>query len=149
MSNLQAQIGDATKTAMKARDKERVAVLRMVNAELKRVEVDERRELADEDVVAILTRMQKQRLDSLKQFTDAGRDDLAAKESYELELLKEFLPEPLGADELAALIDAAMQQTGAASMGDMGKVMGVLKPQVTGRADMGAVSASVRAKLQA
>jgi len=149
MSALQTQISDATKTAMKARDKARVAVLRMVNAEFKRIEVDERRELSDDDVIAILTRMQKQRLDSQQQFNDAGRDDLAAQETFELAIIREFLPEPLTADELATLIDQAIADTGASTMGDMGKVMGVLKGQVTGRADMGAVSKTVRAKLTA
>ena len=147
MSKLQAQISEATKTAMKARDKSRVAVLRMVNAEFKRIEVDERRELSDDDVIAILTRMQKQRLDSHQQFVDAGRDELAAQEAYELELIREFLPEPLSADELGALIEAAISSSGASAMSDMGKVMGILKAQVTGRADMGAVSKSVREKL--
>lgn len=147
MSQLQVQISDATKTAMKARDKARVAVLRMVNAEFKRIEVDERRELSDDDVIAVLTRMQKQRLDSHKQFVDAGRDDLAVQEAYELELIREFLPEPLSAEDLSALIDEAISSTGASAMGDMGKVMGVLKAQVTGRADMGAVSKTVRDKL--
>lgn len=147
MSQLQAQISEATKTAMKARDKARVAVLRMVNAEFKRIEVDERRELSDDDVIAVLTRMQKQRLDSHTQFVDAGRDDLAAQEAYELELIRDFLPEPLSAEELSALIDEAISSTGASAMGDMGKVMGVLKAQVTGRADMGAVSKTVRDKL--
>ncbi len=147
MSQLQAQISEATKTAMKARDKARVSVLRMVNAEFKRIEVDERRELSDDDVIAVLTRMQKQRLDSHTQFVDAGRDDLATQEAYELELIREFLPEPLSAEELSALIDKAISSTGASAMGDMGKVMGVLKAQVTGRADMGAVSKTVRDKL--
>lgn len=147
MSQLQAQISEATKTAMKARDKARVAVLRMVNAEFKRIEVDERRELSDDDVIAVLTRMQKQRLDSHTQFVDAGRDDLAAQEAYELDLIREYLPEPLSADELSALIDAAINSTGASAMGDMGKVMGALKAQVTGRADMTAVSKTVRDKL--
>ncbi len=147
MSQLQAQISEATKTAMKARDKARVSVLRMVNAEFKRIEVDERRELSDDDVIAVLTRMQKQRLDSHTQFVDAGRDDLATQEAYELELIREFLPEPLSAEELSALIDEAISSTGASAMGDMGKVMGVLKAQVTGRADMGAVSKTVRDKL--
>ena len=147
MSQLQAQISEATKTAMKARDKQRVAVLRMVNAEFKRIEVDERRELSDDDVIAILTRMQKQRLDSHQQFTDAGRDELAAQEALELDLIREFLPEPLSAAELSALIDAAISDSGASGMSDMGKVMGALKAQVTGRADMGAVSKTVRDKL--
>ncbi|MFK7915126.1 MAG: GatB/YqeY domain-containing protein [Pseudomonadales bacterium] len=147
MSDLQKQISEATKVAMKARDKERVATLRMVNAEFKRVEVDERRELTDDDVLAILTRMQKQRLDSLNQFEQAGREDLAAVERAELEVLSTFMPEPLSAEDIDAAIDAAVAQTGASGMQDMGKVMGVLKGQVAGRADMGAVSARVKARL--
>lgn len=147
MSDLQKQISEATKVAMKARDKERVATLRMVNAELKRVEVDERKTLTDDDVLKILTRMQKQRQDSLNQFEQAGRDDLAQVERYELEVLSTFMPEPMSADELAAAVDAAITQTGASGMQDMGKVMGILKAQVAGRADMGAVSAQVKARL--
>ncbi len=146
-SDLKATISAATTSAMKARDKARVAVLRLVNAEIKRVEVDERRVLSDQDVLAILTRMVKQRRDSLGQYEQAGREDLAEQERYELALIGEFLPEPLGEAELAALVDAAVTQCNAESMRDMGKVMGVLKPQVEGRADMSAVSAAVKARL--
>jgi len=146
-SDLKTRISDATKAAMKARDKERLATLRLMNADIKRVEVDERRELSDRDVVAILTRMLKQRQDSLSQYESAGREDLAAQERYEIEIVQEFLPEPLGDDELDDLIEAAIRDTGAESMRDMGKVMGVLKPQIEGRADMGAVSGKVKARL--
>lgn len=147
MSDLKNQISEATKVAMKARDKERVATLRMVNAEIKRVEVDERRTLSDDDVLAILTRMQKQRLDSLSQFEDAGREDLAAVERGELEVLKTFMPEPMDPAEITAAVAAAIAQVGASGMQDMGKVMGILKGQVAGRADMGLVSAQVKAQL--
>lgn len=147
MSDLQKQISEATKVAMKARDKERVATLRMVNAELKRVEVDERRTLSDDDVLAILTRMQKQRLDSLSQFEEAGREDLAAVERSELEVLKTFMPEPMSAEDIDTAVAAAIAQVGASGMQDMGKVMGILKGQVAGRADMGLVSAQVKAQL--
>lgn len=147
MSELQQNISDATKAAMKARDKERVAVLRMVNAEFKRVEVDERRTLSDADALAILTKMQKQRQDSLSQFEKADREDLAQQERYELEVLQEFMPEPMSADDIAAAVAEAIANTGASGMQDMGKVMGALKPLVSGRADMGAVSAQVKAKL--
>ncbi len=132
---------------MKARDKSRVATLRMVNAEFKRVEVDERRELTDDDVIAILTKMLKQRQDSYTQFTEAKRDDLASKEAEEMTLIREFLPEPLDEAALKSLIADAIAASGASSMKDMGKVMGVLKPQITGRADMGAVSGMVKTLL--
>ena len=147
MSDLKTQIGDATKTAMKARDKERVAVLRMVNAELKRVEVDERRELTDTDVQGILNKMLKQRQHALKQFRDANRDDLAAQEAYEIEVIETFLPEQMSDDELAALVDKVITDLGASGMQDMGKVMGALKSAAAGQADMGRASALVKAKL--
>jgi uncharacterized protein YqeY len=146
-SDLKLQIGETTKAAMKARDKDRVAALRLVNSEIKRVEVDERRELTNEDVLAILNRMLKQRHDSLSQFEAAGREDLAEKERYEIGVIREFMPEPLSADALAALVDEAVASTGATEMKDMGKVMGVLKPKVQGRADMGALSGLVKARL--
>ena len=146
-SDLKARISEATTAAMRARERERLAVLRLINSDLKRVEVDERRELSDKDVVTILTRMVKQRQDSLSQFEAAGRDDLAEQERFELGIIREFLPEPLAEDALDGLVEAAIKDTGAQSMSDMGKVMGVLKPQVEGRADMGAVSAKVKARL--
>ena len=149
MSDLKATISEATKSAMKARDKERVATLRMVNAEIKRVEVDERRELSDDDVIAILNRMLKQRKDSLSQFQDAGRDDLAAQEQLEIDVITQFMPEPLSEDEVEALIRAAIEDVGASGMQDMGKIMGKLRAQVQGKADMGAVSAKVKALLSA
>ena len=140
MSELKIQIAEATKTAMKARDKERVAVLRMVNAELKRVEVDERRELTDADVIGILNKMLKQRQDALAQFQQASRDDLAAQESMEIGVIQDFLPEQMSAEELEALVDRAIADTGAAGMQDMGKVMGAIKAAAQGSADMGPVS---------
>lgn len=146
-SELKQQINAATTAAMKARDKERVATLRMVNAEIKRLEVDERRELADQDVLAVLNRMLKQRQDSLSQFEDAGREDLAATERYEIAIVREFLPEPLSDEDLSALIDTAIAASGAQSMRDMGKVMAELRPSIQGRADMGDVSARVKARL--
>ncbi|MEZ5558716.1 MAG: GatB/YqeY domain-containing protein [Pseudomonadales bacterium] len=146
-SELKSRISDATKVAMKARDKARVATLRMVNSEIKRVEVDERRELSDDDVLTILNRMLKQRQDALTQFEQAGRNDLADQERFEMALIREFLPEPLAQAEIAALIEAAVAASGAASMKDMGKVMAELRPRIHGRADMGAVSALVKARL--
>jgi uncharacterized protein len=147
MSELKQQIAVATTTAMKARDKARVAALRLVNAEIKRVEIDERRELADVDVLAVLDRMLKQRQDSLGQFEAAAREDLAATERYEIALLREFLPEPLADDQIDELISAAIAASGASTMRDMGKVMAELRPLVQGRADMGAISARVKTRL--
>ena len=147
MSDLKDRIQTATRTAMKARDKRLVAALRLVNAELKRVEVDERKALADADVIAVLTRMVKQRNDSRSQYEAAGRTDLAEQEAFEIDVVRSFMPTPLSEVEVDALIDAAVAATGAAGMRDMGKVMGQLKGEVAGRADMGAVSAKVKAKL--
>ena len=146
MSDLKAQITAATTSAMKARERERVAVLRMVNAELKRVEVDERKELSDADVVAILKKMVKQRQDSLAQYETAGRKDLADQESFELALIDEFLPDMISDDDLAALVDQVIADSGADGMKDMGKVMGALK-QAGSDFDMGKASGLVKAKL--
>jgi len=147
MTALKTRISDATKAAMKARDKTRLAALRLINAEIKRVEVDERRELGDDDVLAVLNRMVKQRRDSLAQYRDAGRDDLAEQEQGELDLIAEFLPEPLSDSELEQLISDALAESGAESVRDMGKVMALLRGPVQGRADMAAVSARVKARL--
>ena len=147
MSELKDQIQTATRTAMKAPDKRLVAVLRLVNAEIKRVEVDERKALTDADVISVLTRMVKQRNDSRTQYEAAGRTDLAKQEAFEIDVVRSFMPKPLSEAEVDALIDAAIAATGAASMRDMGKVMGRLKGEVAGKADMGAVSAKVKAKL--
>ena len=148
MSDLKQSIGNATTTAMKARDKQRVAALRLVNAEIKRVEVDDRLgDLSDDAVIAVLNRMLKQRQDSLSQFTAAKRMDLADQERFEIELIREFMPEPLSADEVVGIVNKALADSGAESMQDMGKVMGLLKVQLRGRADMGAVSAQVKALL--
>jgi uncharacterized protein YqeY len=146
-SDLKQSISAATSAAMKARDKQRLGVLRLIRADLQRVEVDERRELSDEDVVMVLTRMVKQRQDSLQQYESAGRDDLAGQERFEITVVQEFLPEPIDEAQLEALIAAAIAESGAESMRDMGKVMGLLKPRVAGRADMGAVSTAVKARL--
>jgi uncharacterized protein YqeY len=147
MSGLVGRIQEATTTAMKARDKARVAVLRLINAELKRVSVDERRELDDADVLAVLNRMLKQRNDAQSQFAAAGRNDLAEREAYEIGVVTEFMPEPLGEAELDECIRAVIASTGATSMRDMGKVMAALKEAVAGRADLAVVSARVKARL--
>ena len=144
MTDLKNKISDATKVAMKAREKSRVAAFRLVNAEIKRLEVDERRELTDADVQSILNRMLKQRRDSLSQFEQASRQDLADQESFEIALIQEFLPEPLSEAELTALIDRIITEAGATSMKDMGKVMGLIKSEVETRADMGLVSKLVK-----
>ncbi|MCY3622998.1 MAG: GatB/YqeY domain-containing protein [Gammaproteobacteria bacterium] len=148
MSDLRDRIEAATKNAMRARDRERVAALRLVNAELKQAEIDGRKTLADADVVGVLARMQKQRRDSLGQFEAAGREDLAAIERFEIEVIEEFLPRAMAADEIEKAVAAAIEATGAVGMKDMGRVMGALKGELTGRADMGTVSQVVRAALQ-
>ena len=147
MSSLRTTINDAVKHAMRAGDKPRLAALRMVTAALKQHEVDTRTELTDADATAVLSKMVKQRREALEQYEQAGRDDLADKERRELAVIAEFLPQPLTDDELDARVDAAITEAGASSVRDMGRVMGVLKPRVQGRADMGAVSARVKARL--
>ncbi len=145
--SLRERISQSTKEAMKARAKQRVAALRVMNAELKRVEVDERRDLSDQDVLAVLGRMLKQRRDALAQFEQAGRDDLAAQERFEIDLIGEFMPQPLTDAEIEKAVDQAIGDTGATSMRDMGAVMAVVKTLVEGRADLGAVSALVKSRL--
>lgn len=147
MADLISRISDETKAAMKARDKERLAALRLINAEIKRVEVDERRELSESDVLDILTRMLKQRRDSLSQFESAGREDLAATERFEIEVVESFMPAAMSEADIEALVDKVVAETGASGMQDMGKVMGAVKAAITGRADMAVVSAKVKARL--
>ena len=145
--SLTATIKDAVKAAMRAKDKQRLGTLRLVTAEFKRVEVDERIEIDDDRALIILDKMGKQRRDSIAQYTDAGREDLAAVEQLEIDVISEFLPEALGEEELAQLVADAVAQSGAASMQDMGKVMGTHKPQVQGRADMAQISQLVKSHL--
>jgi len=135
------------KAAMRSKDKPRLGVVRLVLAAIKQREVDERIDLDDTQVLAVLDKMVKQRRDSVKQFEDAGRQELADQESYEISVLQEYLPTALNEAELDALIVAAIDSAGAESMKDMGKVMAVLKPQVQGRADMGAVSQRIKSRL--
>ena len=137
----------AQKAAMKARDKERVGTLRLIMAEFKRIEVDERIEVDDARALAVLDKMVKQRRDSVEQYQSAGRDELASVEIAEIAIIQEFLPEQLSEDELATMIDEAIAATDASGMAAMGPVMGILKPKLQGRADMGAVSQTVKAKL--
>ena len=145
--SLKDRILQDVKDAMRAKDKPRLATIRLITAAIKQREVDERIELDDTQVLVVLDKMCKQRRESISQFEQAGRDDLAAQEKAELALIQQYLPEQLGEAEINGLIDAAMEQTGAASMKDMGKVMGQLKPKLQGRADMGAVSAMIKARL--
>lgn len=149
MSDLRTRILEETKLAMKARDKQRVGALRLVNAELKRVEVDERRELADDDVLVVLTRMLKQRRDSLAQFEQAGREDLAAQERFEIDLVESFMPRAMSESEVRELVDRVVADSNAAGMQDMGRVMAAVKEALTGRADMKLVSSIVRERLSA
>ncbi|MGN5190120.1 glutamyl-tRNA amidotransferase [Aeromonas veronii] len=145
--SLKDQLKDQQKLAMLAKDKARLGAIRLLMAEIKQREVDTRIELNDEDILAAVTKMVKQRRDSISQFEAAGRQDLADKESAEIVVLQEFLPQQLTADEIAALIEQAITESGAAVMADMGKVMAVLKPKIQGRADVGAVSAQVKTRL--
>ena len=141
------QLKDAQKDAMRAKDKERLGTIRMVMAAIKQREIDEKIELGDDDVIAILTKMVKQRKDSQKQYEEAGRPELAEKEATEILVIEAFLPQALSEEEVATLIANAIESSGATGMQDMGKVMAILKPQITGRADMGKVSGLVRGKL--
>jgi len=143
------QLKDAQKESMRAKDKVRLGTIRMVMAAIKQKEVDERIELGEEDIIAILTKMVKQRKDSKAQYEDAGRPELAETEAAEIKVIEAFLPQPLSEDEVTSLIANAISATGAAGMQDMGKVMAELKPQITGRADMGKVSGLVRTQLNA
>ncbi|EKP0309506.1 GatB/YqeY domain-containing protein [Aeromonas veronii] len=145
--SLKDQLKDQQKLAMLAKDKARLGAIRLLMAEIKQREVDTRIELNDEDILAVVTKMVKQRRDSISQFEAAGRQDLADKESTEIVVLQEFLPQQLTADEIAALIEQAITESGAAVMADMGKVMAVLKPKIQGRADVGTVSALVKTRL--
>ncbi|QDQ80855.1 GatB/YqeY domain-containing protein [Paraburkholderia megapolitana] len=145
--SLKEQITEDMKAAMRARETERLGTIRLLLAAIKQREVDERITLDDAAVTAVIDKMIKQRKDSISQFEAAGRDDLVAKENAELVVLSAYMPAQLSADEVAAEIQAAVAQTGAAGPQDMGKVMGVLKPKLAGRADMTAVSAQVKAAL--
>ena len=146
---LKTQITEDMKSAMKAGAKDRLKVVRLILAAIKQVEVDERVELDDPGVLAVLTKMVKQRRDSVEQFEKGNREDLAAIERDEIAVLKNYLPEQLSADDLAALVDEVIAATGAESIRDMGKVMGQIKAKAAGRADMGAVSATVKERLNA
>ncbi|WP_395792777.1 GatB/YqeY domain-containing protein [Aquimonas sp.] len=145
--SLKLRLTDDMKAAMKSGDKERLGVIRLVNAAIKQREVDERIELQDTDVLAVMEKMIKQRRDSVAQFEAAAREDLAAIERFEIGVIQHYMPQALSEAEIEVLIDAAIAESGATTGRDMGKVVGLLKPKVAGRADMGAVSARIKAKL--
>ena len=149
MSDTRQRILDDIKTAMKAGDKPTLATLRLASAAIKQREVDERIELEEADTVALLDKMLKQRRESIAQYSKAGRDDLAAQEQSEIDLLQTYLPAQLSEAEIDQIIDSAIADSGAASVKDMGKVMGLVKPKMQGRADMGSVSKTIKAKLGA
>ncbi len=146
-SELKQQVSSAVKDAMRAKEKERLGVLRMVMSEFKRIEVDERIELDDARVLAVLDKLVKQRRDSKAQYEEAGRNDLAEVEHFEIGVIQAFLPEALSHEEITDLLKAAIEESQAQSMADMGKVMAIVKPKVQGRADMGEVSKLVKSLL--
>lgn len=147
--SLKSHILDDMKEAMRAKDKKQLGTIRLLTAAIKQVEVDERRDLSDDDIVSIVTKMVKQRKDSASQYQNADRQDLADQEIYEIGVLEKYLPEQLTDSELEDLIQQAISKSDAKGMADMGKVMGILRPQLTGRADMGAVSQKIKSLLQA
>ncbi|MDP1674654.1 MAG: GatB/YqeY domain-containing protein [Burkholderiales bacterium] len=144
---LRNQINDDLKAAMRSGDTARRDTIRLLTAALKQREVDERTTLTDTDVLVVIEKMIKQRRDSISQFEQGGREDLAAKERQELQLLQAYMPQAMDEDEVAAAVTAAVAETGAAGPADMGKVMALLKQKLAGRADMGKVSAAVKAHL--
>ncbi len=145
---LKQQIFDDMKSAMRAGDKPRLGTIRLILAALKQIEVDERLdELTDERVIIVLDKMTKQRRESISQYEKADRNDLADQEKFELGIIQEYLPAALSEEEITELINSAITETGASSIKDMGKVMGILKPKMQGRADMGKVSGQIKAKL--
>ena len=147
--SLKGQITEDMKAALKAGDKDRLKAVRLMLAAIKQIEIDNRIELDDAGVLAVLTKMVKQRRDSIEQFEKGGREDLVNIERDEISVLNDYLPEQLDANELAAMVDEVIQATGAESIRDMGKVMGQIKAKAAGRADMGAVSAAVKERLNA
>ncbi len=149
MSELKKQIQDAVISAMKSGEKKRLAVIRLMTSSMKQIEVDERIELDDARVLAILDKMVKQRRESIAQFKTAGRDDLVKQESFEIDIIQEFLPQALSEEEIDSIVNQAIEQTSASSIKDMGKVMGLVRPQIIGRADVGEVSARIKSLLTA
>ena len=146
-ASIKQKITDAMKTAMRAREKDRLAVIRLIQAAFKQREVDNRIELDDPAALELLGKMVKQRRDSIEQYKKAQRADLAEKEDYEIQVIQEFLPQPLSAAAIEQLVSEAIQESGAGTMQDMGRVMNLLKPQLQGRADIGKVGSLVKEKL--
>ncbi len=147
--SLKDQITEDMKSALKAGQKDRLKVVRLIIAAIQQVEIDTRLQLDEAAVLVVLTKMVKQRRDSVEQFVNGKREDLAAIERDEILVLESYLPEQLSAEELTAMVNEVIQATGATGIRDMGKVMGQIKAQASGRADMGAVSASVKERLNA
>lgn len=147
MSELKHRINEDVKSAMRSKEKDRLAALRLITAAIKQREVDERIDLDDAQVNAVLNKMAKQHRDSIEQYTSAGRDDLVAKEQFELDIIVDYLPRQMDAAEIKAKVDEVIAATGAATIKDMGKVMGQLKSALQGRADLGQVSALVKSRL--
>lgn len=145
--SLREKINEDMKSAMKARETDKLAAIRLLQAALKQKEVDERVTLTDDMVLAIIEKMLKQRKDSIEQYTTGNRADLVAKEEFEVSVLSGYMPAQLSESELTAIIEAVIQETGAASAKDMGKVMNALRPKVAGRADMGKLSATIKSRL--
>lgn len=144
---LKTRLTEAMKAAMRAQDKARLSAIRMILADIKRIEIDERIDVDDARALIVIDKVAKQRRDSIDQFRNAGRDDLADKEAFELSVVEEFLPQPLDAAEIAKLIDEAIAASGAQTAADMGKVMALIKPAAQGRADMSVISKQVKARL--
>ncbi len=147
MGELKKQIQDAVIHAMKSGEKKRLGIIRLMTSAMKQIEVDERIELDDTRIIAILDKMVKQRRESISQFKTAKRDDLVKQENFEIELIQEFLPQALSEEEVDTIVSQAIEQTSAGSIKDMGKVMGLVKPQIIGRADMGEVSGRIKSLL--
>ena len=147
--SLKAQLTEDMKTAMRAKDQTTLSTIRLINAAIKQFEVDERTEADDGKVIAIITKMVKQRKDSAKIYTEAGRQDLADKENAEIEILNRYLPQMMSAEEIKTVVEAVITETSASGMADMGKVMGVLKTRLAGKADMGEVNKILKAALTA
>lgn len=148
-STLKPQLTADMKSSMKSGDKHRLGVVRLMLAAIKQIEVDERVELDDARIIAVLDKMAKQRRESIAHYGDAGRDDLVAVEQGEIDIIQEYLPAPLSEAEINAMVEQSIAATGAETIKDMGKLMGVLKPQLQGRADMGKVSQLIKSRLSA
>ena len=147
MAELLKKLQDEMKAAMKSGQKDRLSVIRMLISEIKKVQIDKKKELSDEEIIEVLQRYAKQRKEAIKQYREAGREDLAQKEEFELGVVQEFLPQPLSQEELEKIIDETIAELGASSMKDMGRVMKAVLDKVKGRADGATVSAIVKNKL--